>query len=519
MADSIEKVLVPDLGDAEQVDVIEILVKPGDKVNKGDSLLTLEGDKATMDVPSPQAGEVEKISVNINDKVGTGDLVLTLKTANEKAANKLEETSKPAAKKSQASKQKLVIPDLGDEASVEVIELEVKVGDSVGKGDALLTLEGDKATMDVPSLYAGKITKLTAKVGNKVSTGDVIGEIETTDAVEQVAPATAQTPVAETAAQTTVMDDDEQAPREQKEYTTGEVHAGPGVRRIGNEFGIDLIKVKATGPRGRILKVDVQNYVKTLVRQAESGGGLGLPAMPKIDFSKFGEIETKPLSKIKKATANNMRRNWLTVPSVTQFELADVTDLEAFRKDQKTLAAKQNIRLTPIAFIIKAVEFCLKKYPMFNASLDPSGENLIYKKYFNIGVAVDTPNGLVVPVIKDVNNKELFEIAKELGELSEKARGPGLSMADMQGGCFTISSLGGIGGTSFTPIVNAPEVAILGVSRMEKRPVYDADGNLSPRLMLPLSLTYDHRVIDGADGARFAVHLAQTLADIRTILL
>jgi pyruvate dehydrogenase E2 component (dihydrolipoamide acetyltransferase) len=419
--------------------------------------------------------------------------------------------------------KEVFIPDIGGAQNVDVIELLVKVGDSLSVDDSLVTLEGDKATMEIPSPYAGKIKDMHIKVGDKVSQGTLILTIESEGAAaEQEKPA-------ESPAKAPVIDAPEKQTSQAKvtiekeislSVSDQEIHAGPVVRRIAREFGVDLRQVSATGPKNRVLKEDVQEFVKTALQGGGTAGapGLNITQAPTIDFSKFGDIEIQPLNKIKKMTGANMHRNWVTIPHVTQFIEADITQLEDFRSQQKKLAEQKGIKLTPIVFIMKAVVAALKAFPNFNASLDPNGQQLVLKKYFNVGVAVDTPNGLVVPVIRDVDKKGLYELADELAKISTKARDKGLGLAEMQGGCFTISSLGGIGGTAFTPIVNAPEVAILGVSKAEMKPVYDGQGFV-PKLYLPLSLSYDHRVIDGADGARFAVYLAERLSDIRTLLL
>ncbi|MCB1827404.1 MAG: dihydrolipoyllysine-residue acetyltransferase [Coxiellaceae bacterium] len=422
--------------------------------------------------------------------------------------------------------EKILVPDISGAENVDVIEVMVSVGDTVAVDDPLITLEGDKATMEVPSSGAGVVESIAVKVGDKVSEGSLILTLkgegaaaapEKQDSKKEEKPAekkeTSVEPVtAAVSAPVDLSDEDDDQ---------GDVHAGPGVRRTAQEFGIPLEKIKGTGAKGRILKEDVQKYVKSKLAAADSGSsaGFGFPSAPVVDFSKFGPIDTQPLSKIKKITGVNMSRNWVTIPHVTQFDEADITELEAFRQQQKTIAAQQGLKLTPLVFIMKAVVSALHEFPQFNASLDASGENLIYKKYFNIGIAVDTPNGLVVPVIRDVDKKGMFDLAKELGEISTKAREKGLGLADMQGGCFTISSLGGIGGTAFTPIINAPEVAILGVSKSARKPIVQPNGEILPRLMLPLSLSYDHRVIDGAEAARFTVFLSSRLADIRNILL
>lgn len=423
--------------------------------------------------------------------------------------------------------EKILVPDISGAENVDVIEIMVAVGDTVAVDDSLITLEGDKATMDVPSPKAGVVESIAVKVGDKVSEGSLILSLKTEGAAKESkeAPekkeAKKEEKKAEKVKEAPKKEEKKpvKAPEQVIEEDEGDVHAGPGVRRIAHEFGIPLNKIKGTGAKGRIVKEDVQKYVKEKLAIAESGGGFAIAPAPVVDFSKFGPTETQSLSKIKKLSAANLARNWVSIPHVTQFDEADITELEAFRQSQKTLAAEQGIRLTPLVFIMKAVVSALHEFPQFNSSLDPSGEQLILKKYFNIGVAVDTPNGLVVPVIRDVDKKGMFDLAKELGEISAKAREKGLGLADMQGGCFTISSLGGIGGTAFTPIINAPEVAILGVSKSMRKPIVQPNGELLPRLMLPLSLSYDHRVIDGAEAARFIVFLSSRLADIRNILL
>jgi pyruvate dehydrogenase E2 component (dihydrolipoamide acetyltransferase) len=439
----------------------------------------------------------------------------------------------------------VTVPDLGGAADVDVIEVLVKPGDTIKLDTPLLTLESDKATMDVPSADEGVVREIKIKVGDKVSTGTVILTLEAAGAETDAKPAaksaekekpaatektSAATEKSQTSKAANTTPPAEQTTTEKKssepvlravEGDLVEVHAGPAVRRIAREFGVELADVPATGPKQRILKEDIQSYVKDRLSQvpATTGGGGGmLPQAPTVDFSKFGPTETQALSRIKKLTGKNLHRNWLIVPHVTQFGEADITGMEDFRLSQKAAAEKQNVKLTPLVFIMKAVTASLKAFPNFNSSLDASGENLILKQYYNIGVAVDTPEGLVVPVIRDVDKKGLHDLARELSIISEKARKKELSPADMQGGCFSISSLGGIGGTAFTPIVNVPEVAILGVSKASQKPVYQ-DGAFVPRLTLPLSLSYDHRVIDGAAGARFIVHLANMLSDIRNLLL
>jgi pyruvate dehydrogenase E2 component (dihydrolipoamide acetyltransferase) len=435
----------------------------------------------------------------------------------------------------------ITVPDIGA-TDVDVIEVLVKVGDTIAIDTPLLTLESDKATMEVPSSDVGVVKELKVKPGGKVSTGSVILVLETEgSAATPAKPEKAETATAaEKAPAVEKSQDADKAPSVEKpqaaakaepqstemvkkviEGELADVHAGPAVRRIAREFGVDLGEVPATGPKSRILKEDIQLYVKSRLASlpaTTSGSGMGLPSMPVVDFAKFGPIEERPLSRINKLTGKNLHRNWLLVPHVTQFGEADITELEDFRASQKAALEKQGIKMTPLVFIMKAVVASLKAFPKFNASLDASGETLIMKNYFHVGVAVDTPDGLVVPVIRDVDKKGLQELSKELNAISEKARAKQLTANDMQGGCFSISSLGGIGGTAFTPIVNVPEVAILGVSKSSHKPVYQ-DGAFVPRLMLPLSLSYDHRVIDGADGARFIMHLSNMLSDIRNLLL
>lgn len=419
----------------------------------------------------------------------------------------------------------ITVPDIGGATDVDVIEVLVKVGDTVSVDTPLISLESDKATMEIPSSDAGVIKELKIKTGDKVSAGSVILTLEVTAASASVAKPEKTAAVASTVAETPATK--ESVPVKQAAVATpmpvidadaDDIHAGPAVRRIAREFGVTLKQVPATGPKNRILKEDIQAYVKSRLAAADSGGGMGLPTAPVVDFAKFGAVETKPLSRIQKLSGKFLHRNWLLVPHVTQFAEADITDLEAFRQGQKAALEKQGVKLTPLVFVLKAVVAALKAFPQFNASLDASGENLVLKKYFHIGVAVDTPDGLVVPVIRNVDQKGMQDLAKELSVVSEKARQKQLTANDMQGGCFSISSLGGIGGTAFTPIVNVPEVAILGVSKAAHQPVYQ-DGVFVPRLMLPLSLSYDHRVIDGADGARFIVHLSNMLLDVRNLLL
>lgn len=411
--------------------------------------------------------------------------------------------------------KQVLVPDIGDYKGVSVIEVMVKVGDTINEEDTLLTLETDKAAMDVPSPYSGIVKELHVEIGDKVSRGSLILVMESSDAAAPAAaPVAAPVIVAPVAAPVAVV-----AQTVQSVVSSGKAHASPAIRRFARELGADIAQIKGSGEKGRVTKEDVQNFIKAALAQprgAAGGNGLQVLDMPAFDFAKFGTIETRPLSRIQKISGANLHRNWVTIPHVTQFDEADITEMEAFRKQLGTEYAKQNIKITPLAFMLKAVVAALQKFPKFNASLD--GDNLILKQYFHIGVAVDTPDGLMVPVLRDVDKKGIVQLATELGEISARARDKKITAADMQGGCFTISSLGGIGGTAFTPIINAPEVAILGVSRSAMKPVYQ-DGVFVPRLMLPLSVSYDHRVIDGAAAARFTAYLAQVLSDIRRLAL
>ncbi len=423
----------------------------------------------------------------------------------------------------------VVVPDIGGFKGVTIIEVMVKPGDAVEAEQSLIAIETDKATMDIPAPFAGVVRELKVKVGDKISEGDLVALVEASGAGAQAtiavptAPAViAAAPVTQPAAAPAPVLNSTFAPSPVAPANTGGgAHASPSIRRFARELGVSLSQVRGSGEKGRVTKDDVQNFVKQSLAQPrgpEGGVGLQLLAMPEVDFAKFGEIESKPLSRIKKISGANLHRNWVSIPHVTQFEEADIGEMEAFRKQLNEEHAKQNLKVTPLAFLLKAVAATLRHFPDFNASLDASGENLIVKKYIHIGVAVDTPDGLMVPVIRDVDQKGILQLAKELGEVSARARDKKITAADMQGGCFTISSLGGIGGTAFTPIINAPEVAILGVSRSSMKPVWQ-DGQFVPRLMLPLSLSYDHRVIDGAAGARFTTYLAHVLSDMRRMAL
>jgi pyruvate dehydrogenase E2 component (dihydrolipoamide acetyltransferase) len=524
------QVVVPDIGDFKEVEVIEVLVKPGDAVSKEQSLITLESDKATMEIPSPGAGVVKELKIKVGDKVSKGSPILLLEEkGNGETAP--EEKLKPPPAKAEPPKQQaqtggamtVPVPDIGDFKEVEVIEVLVKPGDSVGKEQSLITLESDKATMEIPSPAAGVVKDLRVKVGDKVSKGSPILVLDSKEAPAKAPEAAKPQPSkpAQAAAPRAVPSE----PRPEPAASGAKPHASPSVRKFARELGVDLARVQGSGPKGRILHADVQAFVKGViqgVRPPDKGGQGGLPfnlpPWPEVDFGKFGPVETKALSRIQKLSGPYLHRNWISIPHVTQFDEADITDLEAFRKAQTVETEKKGFKLTMLAFMIKACVTALRQFPQFNSSLDKSGENLIVKKYYHIGVAVDTPGGLVVPVVRDADRKGVFDIAQELGEISKKARDGKLAPGDMQGGSFSISSLGGIGGTAFTPIINAPEVAILGVSRSATRPVWNGK-EFAPRLMLPLSLSYDHRVIDGATAARFSAFLVSVLSDIRKLIL
>ncbi|CRG49250.1 pyruvate dehydrogenase complex dihydrolipoyllysine-residue acetyltransferase [Yersinia wautersii] len=514
---------VPDIG-ADEVEVTEIMVKVGDTVEAEQSLITVEGDKASMEVPSPQAGVVKEIKIAVGDKVATGSLIMVF-DATGAAAAPVKAEEKPAAPAPAASAAKNVeVPDIGDD-EVEVTEVMVKVGDKVDAEQSLITVEGDKASMEVPAPFAGIVKEIKISTGDKVKTGSLIMvfEVEGAAPAAEAAPAQQAAPVAPAPAAAPA------AKVESKgEFAENDayVHATPVIRRLAREFGVNLAKVKGTGRKGRILREDIQAYVKDAVKRAEAapaaaGGGLpGMLPWPKVDFSKFGEIEEVELGRIQKISGANLSRNWVMIPHVTQFDEADITEVEAFRKQQNIEAEKkkQDLKITPLVFLMKAAAKALEEFPRFNSSISEDGQKLTLKKYINIGVAVDTPNGLVVPVFRDVNKKGIVELSRELSVISKKARDGKLTASDMQGGCFTISSLGGIGGTAFTPIVNAPEVAILGVSKSSMKPVWNGK-EFAPRLMLPLSLSFDHRVIDGAAGARFAAYIATIMADIRRLVM
>ncbi|MCE7520061.1 pyruvate dehydrogenase complex dihydrolipoyllysine-residue acetyltransferase [Halomonas titanicae] len=549
---------VPDLGGSDSVEIIEVAVSEGDEVEAEDTLITLESDKASMDVPSPHSGKIVSFTVKEGDTVSEGDVIGQMEIAGEggDSEDAPEESSSPKPSSSQASsepeetaeddqeeaasgepeRKEIRVPDLSGSSDVPIIEIGVAAGDEVNEEDPLITLESDKASMDVPSPYKGKLLELTVKEGDTVSEGDVIGYMEVAGA-KKAAPKKA---APEKASQSSDSKDSAK-PSESPAGTPSPeaqmaahkprdgklVHAGPAVRMLARELGVDLGLVKPSGPKDRVLKEDVQSYVKQAIANqgkaqpgaaAAATGGAGIPPIPEVDFSQFGEVEEKPMGRLLKMGATNLHRSWLNVPHVTQFDEADITELEAFRKAMKAEAEAQGAKLTPLPFMVKACAFALRKFPQFNVSLKGDGETLVWKNYVHIGIAVDTPDGLMVPVVRNADNKSLIEIAKEMAELGKKAQTKKLKRDEMTGGCFTISSLGSIGGTAFTPIVNAPEVAILGVSKAQMKPVWDGSA-FQPRLMMPLSLSYDHRAINGADAARFTAFLADVLTDIRRLLL
>ncbi|MCX9155844.1 dihydrolipoyllysine-residue acetyltransferase [Niveibacterium sp. 24ML] len=553
------EVKVPDIGDFKDVPVIEVAVKPGDTVQAESTLLTLESDKATMDVPSPAAGVVKEVKVLVGDRVAEGTLVVILEAgAVAAAAAPAPAVAAPApvaaapapapapapaaapAPSAGGGLVEVIVPDIGDFADVPVIEVAVKVGDTVAADAPVVTLESDKATMDVPTPVAGVVKELKVKVGDRVSQGALILVIEAAGgaAVPAVAAAPAPAPAAAVPAPAAAAPAPAvAAPVAAASAITapaGKAHASPSVRRFARELGVDIARVPGTGPKGRVLHEDVQNFIKGVFSQIATGalvpagsagvagggvtggGELNLLPWPKVDFSKFGPVDAKPLSRIKKISGANLHRNWVQIPHVTNHDDADITDLEAFRVQMNKEFEKSGVKLTMLAFMIKAAVAALKKFPTFNASLD--GDNLVLKQYYHIGFAADTPNGLVVPVIRDADKKGVSAIAQEMGELAKLGRDGKLKPDQMQGGCFTISSLGGIGGVYFTPIINAPEVAIMGVCKSQIRPVWDGSAFV-PRLMLPLSLSWDHRVIDGAEAARFNAYFAGVLQDFRRVLL
>ena len=530
-ASATQEVNVPDIGD-DEVEVTEIMVAVGDTVEEEQSLLSVEGDKASMEVPAPFAGTVKEIKIATGDKVKTGSLIFVFETASSGSEAPAAESAPAEAAPATSGTKEVNVPDIGGD-EVEVTEVMVAVGDKVEEEQSILNVEGDKASMEVPAPFAGTVKEIKVAAGDKVSTGSLIFVFEvagSAPAAAEPAPAKAE---AAPAAKAPAAEKPASAPASNEGFADNKAyaHASPVVRRLAREFGINLANVKGTGRKNRVVKEDVQNYVKDLVKKVESGqlsagkgnaggGELGLIPWPKVDFAKFGEIEEKKLSRIQKLSGANLHRNWVQIPHVTQFDEADITSLEAFRKEQNALAEKKKlgVKITPLVFVMKAAAKALAEFPTFNSSLSEDGESLILKKYINIGVAVDTPNGLVVPVFKDVDKKGIIELSRELMEISAKARDGKLTSSDMQGGCFTISSLGGIGGTAFTPIVNAPEVAILGVSKSEMKPKWNGK-EFEPKLMVPLSMSYDHRVIDGALAARFTVTLASYMSDIRQLVM
>ncbi|MFE8645414.1 dihydrolipoyllysine-residue acetyltransferase [Sphingomonas sp. NCPPB 2930] len=555
------EIKVPDIGDFDEVAVIEVLVKVGDTVKAEQSLITVESDKASMEIPSSAAGTVKALKVGMGDKVKQGSVVLVLESAGDAAAPapaKSEEKAAPAAAQSRSGATESVasapapaaagpvevkVPDIGDFKDVSVIELLVKPGDTIAADQSLVTVESDKASMEIPSSAAGVLKELKVKVGDVVNIGDLLAVLEGSAAAAPApaagpAPAPAPTPAASAAAPASApvalasqpverTDPTAALPAHQPSAPTGKLpHASPSVRKFARELGVPLDEVKGSGAKGRITQEDVQKFTQAVMsgaastKAAAAGGGdgaaLGLIPWPKVDFAKFGAVERKELSRIKKLSGANLHRNWVMIPHVTNNDEADITELEAFRVATNKENEKSGVKVTMLAFVIKAVVAALKKFPEFNASLD--GDTLVYKQYFHVGFAADTPNGLVVPVLKDADKKGILQISQEMGELAKKAREGKLGGGDMQGGCFSISSLGGIGGTHFTPIINAPEVAILGLSKGQMKPVWDGK-QFVPRLVLPLSLSYDHRVIDGASAARFNAFLGQVLADFRRVLL
>ncbi|HEA51487.1 dihydrolipoyllysine-residue acetyltransferase [Marinobacter antarcticus] len=565
-----QEIKVPDLGGADEVEVIELLVSAGDSVEAEDPILTIETDKASVELPSPGAGKIIKLTVKVGDKVKEGDVVGLMDASegsdsdaggsdessdegsSDEPEPKAEEKpqakssaksqdepaeSKPApAKKSGGSRKEIVlVPPLDGMENVPVIEINVSEGDTVEADDALVTVESDKASMEIPSPYGGKVVKILVTEGDKLSEGDKLLELtvagegaeenEEQDEEQGAAPADSEQ-------EAKPEPDDKAQPKEPEAQPQGstyeppapgaKIHAGPAVRKLARELGADMTRIKGSGPKSRILKDDVQAYVKNQLQQTQQGStvatGSGIPGVKLPDFSQFGDIEKEAMSRMMAVTATNMQRNWLNVPHVTQFEDADITDMEAFRKSLKAAGEKKGAKMTPLPFILKACATALAELSQFNVSLDMERKEVIRKHYIHIGIAVDTPNGLMVPVIRDVDKKGLWELAAESAELAQKARDKKLKPAEMQGACFTITSLGGIGGTAFTPIVNAPEVAILGVSKAAMKPVWDGSA-FQPRLMLPLSLSYDHRAVNGADAARFTAALSQLLGDIRSLLL
>ena len=583
---SVEEIHVPDLGGSDEVEVIEVSVKAGDEVQQEDPIIVVESDKATVELPSPLAGRIQEIKISVGDRISEGDLVATIDTetagdgksdeADQDAADGESEggesetdesqgeepksdegdaeTSTPAKETGEGDDQagereeRVRVPDIGDADSIPVVEVNVAEGDQVEVDDPLVTVESDKATVEIPSPFAGRITRVLVSRDDQISEGDELVVIAVAGGSIEPAEKSADKSAENSAEKSESGEDRSRAPSapasgeaesgradrkqpsapspapadQSDEPTSGKVHAGPAVRKLAREFGVDLAQVTGSGPKHRILKDDVQQFVKqSLSRQGAGAGDVGAGGVPTVklpDFSRFGEVERKPMSRLQSATATNMHRSWLNVPHVTQFDEADITELEAMRKAKKGEGGKRGIKLTPLPFLLKACAFALRAMPAFNVSLDMDRRELIQKHYCHIGIAVDTPAGLMVPVIRDVDRKGIWELAEEAQELAGKARDKKLKPAEMQGGCFSITSLGGIGGTAFTPIVNTPEVAILGVSRASMKPVWSGEA-FEPRLMLPLSLSYDHRAVNGADAARFTALLCRLLGDLRELLM
>ncbi len=568
---SIEMIPVPDLGGAGEVEVIEVCVSAGDTVEAEQSLVVLETDKASMEIPCPKAGKIVSVKVAEGDKISEGSDLVELEIVSEDQAEEpsqgASESQEPEAEQSpkntssdpaeaqasaapaasgakESSEELVTVPDLGGSDTVEVIELCVAEGDEISEGDSLVALESDKASMEIPAPFSGKVVAFKLAVGDKVSVGDPLAlmavESESTSdssAESKSAPAPSESKPSTPAQSESKPSEPVQSNRSSvgsssspnksssnnvaTSSSSDAVYAGPSVRKLARQLGVDLTKLKASGPRNRLTKDDVRSYVKQLVADVTSGkvsAGAGIPAIPEVDFSQFGDIELLKMSKIAKATVTNMSRAWLNVPHVTQFDDADITELEVFRKSMKAEAEKRGVKLTPLPFLLKASAAALAAEPAFNVSLHSDGEHKVQKKYIHIGIAVDTPMGLMVPVVRDVDKKGLWELAEETAELAEKARKGKLMPRDMQGGCFTISSLGAMGGTGFTPIVNAPEVAIMGVSKAQMKPVWNGS-EFEPRQMLPVSISYDHRAINGADCGRFFTYLVSVISDIRKLLL
>ena len=542
-----ELIRVPDIGSGEG-EVIELFVKVGDRIEADQSILTLESDKASMEIPAPKAGIVKSLKVNLGDRLKEGDELLELEVEGASAAPEAaapaaaqEPAKAPAAEApaaqapaaaapAEATVQDIHVPDIGSSGKAKIIEILVKAGDTVEADQSLITLESDKASMEIPSPAAGVVESISVKLDDEVGTGDFILKLKVQGAAAPAAPAPAATAPAKTEAPAAAAPapaakaEAAPAPAAAPAPKGAKVHAGPAVRQLAREFGVELNAVSPSGPHGRVLKEDVQAYVKAMMQKAKDApaagatGGAGIPPIPAVDFSRFGEVEEVAMTRLMQIGASSLHRSWLNIPHVTQFDQADITELEAFRVAQKAVAEKAGVKLTVLPLLLKSCAHLLKEMPDFNSSLAPSGKAIIRKKYVHIGFAVDTPDGLLVPVIKNVDQKSLLQLAAEAAALAAKARDKKLTADDMQGACFTISSLGHIGGTGFTPIVNAPEVAILGVSKATIQPVWDGKA-FQPKLMLPLSLSYDHRVINGAAAARFTQRLSQLLADIRTILL